>query len=68
MDFFYLHILLYTIAFARILNEMRLGKLSNEAIQTFRSLSRKPEGDDDIEPTELYVFIFFRQLSCMNFN
>jgi hypothetical protein len=32
---------------------MRLGKLSNEAIQTFKSLSRKPVGDDDIEPTEL---------------
>lgn len=68
MDFFYLHILLYAIAFVRILNEMRLGKLSNEAIQTFRSLSRKPEGDNDIEPTELYVFFFFLAVKLHEFQ
>jgi ATP-dependent DNA helicase PIF1 len=33
---------------------MRLGHLSPEAIETFNSLSRTPEGDDGIEPTELY--------------
>ncbi|OBZ89515.1 ATP-dependent DNA helicase pfh1 [Choanephora cucurbitarum] len=40
--------------FVRILNEMRLGRLSNEAINIFSSLSRTPEGDNEIEPTELY--------------
>ncbi|KAI8081943.1 uncharacterized protein B0P05DRAFT_66845 [Gilbertella persicaria] len=33
---------------------MRLGKLSEEAIRIFKSLSRTPKGDTDIEPTELY--------------
>lgn len=40
---------------------MRLGILSNEAIQKFKSLSRPPNDDDGIQPTELYVSpsIFF---------
>ncbi|CAO3621906.1 unnamed protein product [Cunninghamella echinulata] len=39
--------------FVGILNEMRLGKLSEEAIQLFKSLDRSlPEST--IEPTELY--------------
>jgi ATP-dependent DNA helicase PIF1 len=37
-----------------MLNEMRLGTLSEESIKNFQSLSRKPQFDDDIEPTELY--------------
>lgn len=41
------------IAFVKILNEMRLGILSQEAIRTFKSLSREPEGDGSIQPTEL---------------
>lgn len=32
---------------------MRSGILSEEAKKKFKSLNRKPEGDDDIEPTEL---------------
>lgn len=41
------------IAFVKILNEMRLGILSAEAIRIFQSLSRIPAGDNEIEPTEL---------------
>lgn len=40
--------------FIRILNEMRLGHLSQEAIEKFKSLERAPENHNDIEPTELY--------------
>ncbi|GAN07813.1 DNA repair and recombination protein [Mucor ambiguus] len=40
--------------FVRILNEMRLGILSEEAISIFRSLSREPAACHDIKPTELY--------------
>ncbi|KAL7327386.1 DNA helicase [Mucor circinelloides] len=40
--------------FVRILNEMRLGVLSEEAISIFSSLSREPVGYNDIKPTELY--------------
>ncbi|KAK4510077.1 uncharacterized protein ATC70_006246 [Mucor velutinosus] len=40
--------------FVRILNEMRLGILSEEAISIFSSLSRAPAACDDIQPTELY--------------
>jgi hypothetical protein len=32
---------------------MRLGHLSEEAIQKFKSLSRVPQNGDEIEPTEL---------------
>lgn len=41
------------LAFVRILNEMRLGVLSEEAISIFSSLSREPVGYNDIKPTEL---------------
>lgn len=40
-----------------MLNEMRLGKLSNESIETFRSLKRPLAFDDDFEATELYVYM-----------
>ncbi|KAG0745171.1 hypothetical protein G6F35_007101 [Rhizopus arrhizus] len=40
--------------FVNILNEMRLGRLSQSAIDIFKSLARKPAGNDEIEPTELY--------------
>ena len=39
--------------FVDILNEMRLGRLSEAAIQKFRSLSRTPQTYNMIEPTEL---------------
>ncbi|KAG2222751.1 hypothetical protein INT45_013115 [Circinella minor] len=41
--------------FVDILNEMRLGRLSEAAIQKFRSLSRTPQTYNMIEPTELYA-------------
>lgn len=34
---------------------MRLGKLSQEAIEIFQGLSRTPARRSDIEPTELLV-------------
>jgi len=37
-----------------MLNEMRLGVLSSQSIRKFLALSRPPQFDDDIEPTELY--------------
>ena len=39
--------------FANMLNEMRLGKLSQKSILTFHSLSRKLSFKDDFEATEL---------------
>ena len=44
----------FRIAFANMLNEMRLGRLSPESINTFRSLNRPLAFDDDFEATELY--------------
>ena len=38
-----------------MLNEMRLGRLSIESINTFRSLNRPLDFSDDFEATELYV-------------
>ncbi|CEP10115.1 hypothetical protein [Parasitella parasitica] len=40
--------------FVKILNEMRLGLLSAEAVRIFKSLSRVPNVDGKFEPTELY--------------
>lgn len=40
-----------------MLNEMRLGRLSAESIETFRSLNRPLAFNDDFEATELYLFI-----------
>ena len=37
-----------------MLNEMRLGTLSQASIQKFRALQRKPQFDDNMEPTELF--------------
>jgi len=39
--------------FANMLNEMRVGKLSQKSISTFHSLSRKLSFEDDLEATEL---------------
>src|SRR5262245_13105461 len=37
-----------------MLNEMRLGTLSQKSIQKFKELERIPQFDDNIEPTELF--------------
>lgn len=41
-------------AFVDMLNNMRLGKLDDHAIQAFRGLSRPLEYKDGIGPTQLY--------------
>ncbi|KAF8557359.1 hypothetical protein OG21DRAFT_307551 [Imleria badia] len=41
-------------AFVDMLNNIRLGKLDNHAIQAFRSLSRALQYDDGIGPTQIY--------------
>ncbi|ETS73595.1 hypothetical protein PFICI_14541 [Pestalotiopsis fici W106-1] len=40
--------------FAEMLNEMRLGRVSEQTVQTFRSLSRPLVYDDGITATELF--------------
>ncbi|EEB08617.2 pif1 helicase Pfh1 [Schizosaccharomyces japonicus yFS275] len=40
--------------FVKILNELRLGKLSRESIQKFHSLSRNIRYEDGLLPTELF--------------
>lgn len=42
------------VEFITMLNEMRLGKLSQESVMKFKSLQRTPKFEDNIEPTELY--------------
>jgi ATP-dependent DNA helicase PIF1 len=37
-----------------MLNEMRLGALSTSSINKFKALQRRPQYDDDLEPTELF--------------
>src|SRR5271163_517736 len=37
-----------------MLNEMRLGTLSDSSIHQFKQLQRPPQFDDNIEPTELF--------------
>lgn len=37
-----------------MLNEMRLGKLSDQTLKAFRALDRELPGDDKIVPTELF--------------
>jgi ATP-dependent DNA helicase PIF1 len=38
-----------------MLNEMRLGKITNDTIAAFKKLSRKIGYEDALEATELYV-------------
>lgn len=38
-----------------MLNEMRLGKLTSESIEAFRTLNRPLDFNDDFEATELFV-------------
>ncbi|RFU24339.1 hypothetical protein B7463_g12002, partial [Scytalidium lignicola] len=40
--------------FANMLNEMRLGKISDETIRAFRKLNRKLDFNDALEATELF--------------
>jgi ATP-dependent DNA helicase PIF1 len=40
-----------------MLNEMRLGKITNETIAAFRKLSRDIAFGDDILATELFVLL-----------
>ena len=40
-------------AFANMLNEMRLGRLTNKSIEAFRAMSRPLDTQDDFEATEL---------------
>lgn len=39
--------------FANMLNDMRLGKITDDTVRAFRKLSRKIQYDDDLEATEL---------------
>lgn len=44
-----------------MLNEMRLGRVSQNTATTFRALSREVQYNDDVEPTCLYTmrdFVF----------
>ena len=38
-----------------MLNEMRLGQISEQTVQTFKSLARPLQFDDGLEVTELYI-------------
>ncbi|TVY40252.1 ATP-dependent DNA helicase [Lachnellula occidentalis] len=40
--------------FANMLNEMRLGKISDETVQAFKNLNRVPTFEDSIAGTELF--------------
>lgn len=46
---------LLSAAFVNILNEMRMGRASKEAIETLTKLSRKVHYEDGVEPTCLYA-------------
>ena len=39
--------------FANMLNEMRLGKITDETVTAFRKLSRKIQYEDALDATEL---------------
>jgi hypothetical protein len=39
--------------FARMLNEMRLGRIADATVQAFKSMSRPLSFDDGLEVTEL---------------
>lgn len=45
--------------FANMLNEMRLGRLTSQSIEVFRSLDRPLSSDNQIAATELYVALFY---------
>ena len=39
--------------FANMLNEMRLGRISEQTVQTFKKLSRSIDCEDSLQATEL---------------
>lgn len=43
------------VAFAQMLNEIRLGRISDETVRAFKSMSRPLQFPDGLEVTELYV-------------
>jgi len=45
------------LVFANMLNEMRLGKISDETVRAFKQLSREVVYNDNITTTELYVLL-----------
>jgi ATP-dependent DNA helicase PIF1 len=47
------------IVFANMLNEMRLGKITNDTVAAFRKMSRRINYEDSLEATELYVQVLF---------
>jgi ATP-dependent DNA helicase PIF1 len=47
------------IVFANMLNEMRLGKITNDTVAAFRKMSRRINYEDSLEATELYVQVPF---------
>ncbi len=49
-----------------MLNEMRLGKISNETVASFKKLSRKIQYEDALDATELYIYLPL--LSCAYAN
>jgi hypothetical protein len=38
-----------------MLNEMRLGKITNDTVAAFRNMGRRINYEDSLEATELYV-------------
>jgi len=44
---------MHLLEFAEMLNEMRLGRISDRTVTNFQSLCRPLSFDDDIEVTEL---------------
>ena len=49
--------------FADMLNEMRLGRISEQTVRNFQALSRPLNFDDGLEVTELLVFVSLQFLS-----
>jgi len=45
-----------------MLNEMRLGRISDQTVRNFQALSRPLQFDDGLEVTELLVFTQVKQL------
>ena len=39
-----------------MLNEMRLGKITDETVRAFKKLSRPIEYEDALDATELYIY------------
>lgn len=44
-----------SVVFAQMLNEMRLGRISDDTVRAFKSMSRPLTSEDGLEVTELSV-------------